>query len=339
MADMRPAVVTGAAGFVGFHVASRLLDSGRAVFGLDNVNAYYSTRLKRDRLALLEGRRGWCFCEGDLSDADCVSTLIKSVGPCTVIHLGAQAGVRWSIENPDAYVRSNLVGFANVLEACRHAQIDHLVYASSSSVYGANSRVPFRVTDRVDHPVSLYAATKRANEAMAHAYSHLFRLPTTGLRFFTVYGPWGRPDMAYWKFTEAILRGEPIDVYGGGDLERDFTYIDDVVTALIRIADHPALPDPLWSSDDPNAATSASPWRIYNIGNHEPVKVSRMLGIIERLCGRKARVRLKPKPPGDVERTFADVDALMRDFSFAPNTPLESGLEQFVSWYRQWSGN
>jgi UDP-glucuronate 4-epimerase len=335
---VKTAVVTGAAGFVGFHVAKHLLDRGYRVFGHDNLNPYYSPKLKVDRISRLQGTEGWTFIQGELEDAGSVSDLVASAGRCTVIHLGAQAGVRWSISNPGAYIGSNIVGFANILEACRHGDVDHLVYASSSSVYGANSRVPFRVSDRVDHPVSLYAATKRSNEAMAHAYSHLFRMPCTGLRFFTVYGPWGRPDMAYWKFTEAILRGEPLELFGDGELERDFTYIDDVVSAVARVAECPATPDPAWNGEAPNAATSQSPWRIYNIGNHSPVRIRTMLSILEELCGRKALVNLKPIPAGDVPRTFADVDDLRRDFGFAPNTPLESGLAQFVNWYREWAG-
>lgn len=334
---MRKVVVTGAAGFIGFHVAKRLIESGHEVVGHDNLNPYYSPALKQARLAELSGLRGWSFREGDLADADSVNALIKAAGPCSVIHLGAQAGVRWSIDNPGTYVQSNLVGFANVLEASRRHSVDHLVYASSSSVYGKNARVPFRVSDRVDHPVSLYAATKRANEAMAHCYSDLFGLPSTGLRFFTVYGPWGRPDMAYWKFTQSILEDKPIEVYGAGLLERDFTYVDDVVTAVCKVADSPAVPDPLWSPDEPAAGSSSAPWRLYNIGNHSPVMVSRLIEILESLCGRRARTVMLPRPAGDVERTFADVTDLARDFDFRPDTPLEVGLERFVGWYRAWA--
>lgn len=329
-------VVTGVAGFVGFHVARRLLELGREVVGLDNVNAYYTTDLKRGRLAELAGKPGWRFVEGDLCDATLVADVVRAAGSRCVIHLAAQAGVRWSLENPSAYVQSNLVGFGNLLEACRHAGTGNLIYASSSSVYGANTKTPFAVGDTVDHPVSLYAATKKANELMAHSYAHLFDLPCTGLRFFTVYGPWGRPDMAYWKFTEAILEGRPIEVFGGGLLRRDFTYIDDVVEAIVRMVGSPAAPNPAWSGDRPDPATSSAPWRVYNIGNHTPVTVNDLLGILEDLCGRKA-VRIdRPKPPGDVEATFADVESLSRDFGFRPHTPLREGLARFVDWYRGW---
>lgn len=329
-------VVTGAAGFVGFHVARRLLELGREVVGLDNVNAYYATRLKRDRLAELSGRSGWRFVEGDLCDATLVADVMRAAGSQCVIHLAAQAGVRWSLENPSAYVQSNLVGFGNLLEACRHAGTANLIYASSSSVYGANTKTPFTVGDTVDHPVSLYAATKKANELMAHSYAHLFGLPCTGLRFFTVYGPWGRPDMAYWKFTEAILEGRPIEVFGEGLLRRDFTYIDDVVEAIVRMADSPAAANSSWSGDRPDPATSSAPWRVYNIGNHTPVTVNDLLGILEDLCGRRAVRVDRPKPPGDVEATFADVESLSRDFGFRPSTPLREGLARFVAWYRGW---
>jgi len=327
-------LVTGAAGFIGFHVARRLLALGEEVVGFDDVNAYYDPRLKRDRLALLAGLPGWRFVEGDLGDAAMVADVVRSSGRSCTIHLAAQAGVRWSIENPSAYVQSNLVGFGNLLEACRHAGTRNLVYASSSSVYGANTRTPFAVDDTVDHPVSLYAATKKANELMAHSYSHLFGLPCTGLRFFTVYGPWGRPDMAYWKFTEAILEGRPIDVFGEGKLRRDFTYVDDVVEAIVRMIDAPAVPNPSWSGDRPDPATSSAPWRVYNIGNHTPVTVNELLGILEDLCGSKAIRVDKPKPPGDVEATYADVEPLSRDFGFRPSTPLRDGLARFVEWYR-----
>jgi len=323
-------LVTGAAGFVGFHVSSRLLAAGRTVVGLDNLNDYYDPRLKRDRLAQLGGRPGWRFVPGDLVDADALVTLVADCRPTCVVHLAAQAGVRWSLENPAAYVSANLVGFGNVLEACRHARTPHLVYASSSSVYGANTKTPFAEADPVDRPVSLYAATKRANELMAHAYAHLFGLPCTGLRFFTVYGPWGRPDMAYWKFTAAILAGTPIEVYGDGLLRRDFTYVDDVVEAIVRMVDAP--PAAATAAD----GTPAPPCRVYNVGNHTPVTVARLLEILERHCGRRAERIMKPRPPGDVEATCADVGALARDFGFEPCTPLEEGLARFVDWYRNW---
>lgn len=318
-------VVTGAAGFVGFHVSRRLLELGEQVVGFDNLNAYYTPRLKYDRLAVLSGMPGWRFVEGDLAAGEVVAALVSDVAPRCVVHLAAQAGVRWSIDHPSDYVDSNLVGFVHILEACRHAATPHLVYASSSSVYGANTKTPFSEDDRTDHPVSLYAATKKANEAMAHAYSHLFALPCTGLRFFTVYGPWGRPDMAYWKFTEAILAGTPIEVYGRGMLRRDFTYVDDVVETIVRMLDSP-----------PAAAGADAPSRVYNVGNHTPVTVATLLETLERLLGRRAVRVMRPRPPGDVEATFADVAALSRDFGFEPATPLETGLGHFVDWYRGW---
>lgn len=323
-------LVTGAAGFIGFHVARRLLATGADVVGFDNLNAYYTPRLKHARLAALEGTPGWRFVHGDLADGEALMRLVTDAEPACVVHLAAQAGVRWSLENPSAYVSSNLVGFANVLEACRHAATPHLVYASSSSVYGANTKTPFAETDPVDRPVSLYAATKKANELMAHSYAHLFGLPCTGLRFFTVYGPWGRPDMAYWKFTESILAGTPIEVFGDGLLRRDFTFVDDVVEAIVRMVAAPPTPG---VADDGSAA---APCRVYNVGNHTPVTVARLLAILERLCGRPAIRLSKPRPPGDVEATFADVSALARDFGFEPSTPLEEGLERFVAWYRGW---
>ena len=336
---MKPIFVTGAAGFVGYHLTRFLLEQGQPVVGFDNLNSYYDPSLKRGRLAQLQGRGGWQFVAGDLEDAPALRRALQESGADCVVHLAAQAGVRWSIDHPEAYIDSNLVGFGNVLEACRHGAIKHLVYASSSSVYGANTRVPFSVGDTVDHPVSLYAATKKANELMAHSYSHLFGLPTTGLRFFTVYGPWGRPDMAYWKFTEAILAGRPIEVYGGGVLRRDFTYVDDVVEAISRIASRPPLGNPHWSGDQPDPATSAAPWRIYNIGNHTPVSVNEMIGILERLCGRPAHRLELPRQPGDVEVTYADVASLTRDFQFQPTTSLADGLARFVTWYRSWSAS
>lgn len=332
----QPVLVTGAAGFIGFHVVRALLDKGLPVVGHDNLNAYYDPRLKQDRLAQLDGRTDWRFVQGELADAGSMTELFARHRPERVIHLGAQAGVRWSLENPSAYVEANLVGFANVLECCRRHAVAHLAYASSSSVYGANTRIPFRATDHVDHPISLYAATKKSNELMAHAYSHLFDIPSTGLRFFTVYGPWGRPDMAYWKFTDAILSGRPIEVFGGGVLERDFTYIDDVVEAVVRVAFSPATPDGKWNGQHPDPSSSSAPWRIYNIGNHTPVSVDEMLRILEGLCGRKAIRRMQEKPPGDVDRTFADVQPLIERFGFSPATPLEVGLAKFVDWFRGW---
>lgn len=331
-----PILVTGAAGFIGFHVAKRLSDRGFEVVGFDNLNPYYNPRLKAARIERLSTTPGWRFVEGDLADASAVDDLFASFAPRLVIHLGAQAGVRWSLTNPAAYVSSNLVGFGVILEACRRHAVDHLVYASSSSVYGADAAVPFSTHRGASHPVSLYAATKRANELMAHSYSDLFGLPTTGLRFFTVYGPWGRPDMAYWKFTEALLRGTPIEVYGGGTLARDFTYVDDVVDCIERILPCPAEPSPVWDALTPDPATSRAPYRLYNIGNHAPVTVNEMLGILERITGRRANRVDMPKPPGDVDRTFADVSDLTRDFAFSPATPLAEGLDRFVRWFGQW---
>jgi UDP-glucuronate 4-epimerase len=336
---MNTTLVTGAGGFVGYHIARTMLEQGRTVVGIDNLNPYYDPAIKRERLAQLDGRRGWRFIEGDLADAAMIRTAIEQSGATTVVHMAAQAGVRWSLDHPEDYVSSNLVGFANVLEACRKGAVGHLVYASSSSVYGANTKIPFAVGDTVDHPVSLYAATKKANELMAHSYSHLFGLPTTGLRFFTVYGPWGRPDMAYWKFTDAILAGKPIEVFGGGVLKRDFTYIDDVVEAIIRIVDRPACGNPAWSGDNPDPATSLAPWRIYNIGNHTPVSVNDMITLLEKLCGRAAIRVEKPRQPGDVENTFADIEPLTREFQFQPKTPLAEGLSRFVEWFRSWSSS
>jgi UDP-glucuronate 4-epimerase len=333
----KPLVVTGAAGFIGFHVARHCLERGQRVIGFDNLNSYYSPELKRDRLAVLSRYPSWEFVQGDLCDRALLQEVVDRAASGPVVHFAAQAGVRWSVDNPAAYLESNIVGFGALLEACRAARVSHLIYASSSSVYGANTKTPFSVADSTNHPVSLYGATKKANELMAHSYSHLFGLPTTGLRFFTVYGPWGRPDMAYWKFTAAILAGRPIEVYGGGMLRRDFTYVGDVVDAVIRMVNAPPLGDPAWSGEAPDPATSRSPWRVYNIGNHTPITVAEMITHLEELCERKA-VRLeRPTPPGDLEATCADVDTLSRDFDFRPSTPLRDGLRHFVTWYREWS--
>ena len=331
-------LVTGCAGFIGFHTARRLLSQGVSVVGLDNLNDYYSPQLKRDRLALLSESDRFTFHKIDLVEKDAVATLVERVRPQCVIHLAAQAGVRWSITNPWAYVDSNLIGFLSILEACRHTNVGHLIYASSSSVYGSNTKLPFAVEDNVDHPVSLYAATKKANELMAHTYSHLYRLPTTGLRFFTVYGPWGRPDMAYWKFTEAILSGRSIDLYNHGAMQRDFTYVDDVVEAIERLIRRPASPDPMWSGDAPDPATSSAPWRVYNIGNHSPIELIRLVEILEQLLGRKAVRNLLPIQPGDVPSTCADVEALSQAVDFAPATLPEVGLRRFVDWYSEYHG-
>jgi UDP-glucuronate 4-epimerase len=329
-------LVTGAAGFIGAHVASQLLDRGDRVVGIDNLNDYYSVQLKRDRLALIEGREGFEFQELDVADDASLQKLFSDERPQVVIHLAAQAGVRYSLENPSAYVQSNLVGFANILEGCRHHQVQHLVYASSSSVYGANTKMPFSVHDNVDHPVSLYAASKKANELMAHTYSHLYRLPTTGLRFFTVYGPWGRPDMALFKFTKAILAGRPIDVYNHGKMQRDFTFIDDIVEGVIRTADRVATPNSNWSGDTPDPGTSLAPYRIYNIGNNQPVELLYLIEVIERALGCTAEKNLLPIQPGDVPATYADVDDLIQDVAFEPKTPIEEGVSKFIDWYRSY---
>ena len=337
---MSTILVTGAAGFIGYHVANRLLQLGETVAGLDNLNDYYSVKLKRDRLALLTEQPQFSFHQLDLADREGMERLFADGKFSRVIHLAAQAGVRYSIENPHVYVDSNLVGFINVLEGCRHGGVEHLVYASSSSVYGANRKMPFSVGDRVDHPVSLYAATKKANELMAHTYSHLYGLPTTGLRFFTVYGPWGRPDMALYKFTQAICAGRPIDVYNRGQMKRDFTYVDDIVEGVLRVAELPPQPRPAEElpEQDNSPAVSSAPYRLYNIGNHQPVELLRLISILEDCLGTQARKNLLPMQPGDVPATYADVDDLMRDVGFRPDTPLEEGVARFVRWYRSYHG-
>jgi UDP-glucuronate 4-epimerase len=326
-------LVTGVAGFIGMHVAQRLLARGDEVVGLDIVNDYYDVRLKHARLAQLNGRPGYSFHTGDLADRAGMEEFFAAVKPDRVIHLAAQPGVRYSLTHPHAYAQSNLVGFLNVLEGCRHHGIGHLVYASSSSVYGANTRMPFSVTENVDHPFSLYAASKKANELMAHSYSHLYQLPTTGLRFFTVYGPWGRPDMAIFLFTKAVFENKPIDVFGQGQMRRDFTYIDDIVEGVVRVADRVAAPEPDWSGDAPNPAASSAPYRVYNIGNNQPIELLRLIEVIEQAAGRKAVKRFLPMQPGDVPATFADVDDLSRDVGFRPATPIEEGIRRFVAWY------
>jgi len=331
---MTPVLVTGAAGFIGFHLAERLLRDGRPVVGLDNMSAYYDVELKHGRLKQLRKHAGFSFAEIDLADSEAMSRLFAQHRFELVFNLAAQAGVRYSLKNPHAYVRSNLDGFVNLLECCRHNEIKHLVFASSSSVYGAVTKMPFSVHQNVDHPLSLYAATKKANELMAHSYAHLFRLPVTGLRFFTVYGPWGRPDMAMYLFTRAILNDLPIDVFNNGEMERDFTYVDDVVEALVRVGARPAEPNPNWSGDDPDASTSNAPYRIYNIGNHSPVKLLKLIEVIEAATGKKAIKNFLPIQPGDVPATYADVADLARDVDFAPRTPIETGVQRFVDWYR-----
>lgn len=327
-------LVTGAAGFIGFHVALRLLDRGDQVIGLDNVNDYYDVRLKHERLRQLNERGQFSFVELDVADRQALPELFQQQQFETVIHLAAQAGVRYSLENPHVYVDSNLVGFVNILEACRHQRVRHLTYASSSSVYGANTTMPFSVHHNVDHPLSLYAATKKANELLAHTYSHLYGLPTTGLRFFTVYGPWGRPDMALFKFTRAILQDEPIDVYNHGQMQRDFTYIDDIAQGVIHVADRVPAGNPQWSGAFPDPGTSQSPYRIYNIGNHQPVELMELIAALEDCLGRKAEKRFLPMQPGDVPATFADVEDLVQDVGFRPATPIEDGIRAFVNWYR-----
>jgi UDP-glucuronate 4-epimerase len=326
-------LVTGAAGFIGFHLAQRLLDRGDEVIGFDNLNDYYDVNLKKSRLALLEGRDGFTFVRGDLQDRKTVESLFEEFAPEVVVNLAAQAGVRYSLENPYAYIDSNIQGFLNILEGCRHHPVQHLVYASSSSVYGANSAMPFSVHQNVDHPLSLYAATKKSNELMAHTYSHLYGIPTTGLRFFTVYGPWGRPDMALFLFTDAILAGRPIQVFNEGRMRRDFTYIDDIVEGIIRVADRPAGKNPEWSGEYPDPATSSAPYRLYNIGNHQPVELMDFIRILEKHLGRSAELEMLPMQPGDVPATFADVDDLAHDVGFSPATPIDTGIGRFVEWY------
>ena len=332
-------LVTGTAGFIGYHVAERLLARGDEVTGLDNVNDYYDVRLKHARMARLDGKRGYDFVKLDVSDNEGMARVFAERKPEVVIHLAAQAGVRYSLTNPHAYVQSNLAGFINVLEGCRHQGVRHLVYASSSSVYGGNTRQPFSIHDNIDHPVSLYAASKKANELMAHTYSHLYNLPTTGLRFFTVYGPWGRPDMAMFLFTKAILEGKPIDVFNHGKMRRDFTYIDDIVEGIVRTADRVAAPNPDYSSEVPDPGTSSAPYRVYNIGNNNPVELMDMIGTLERVLGQKAEKRMLPLQPGDVPATWADVDDLTRDVGFKPSTPIEDGIRRFVAWYREYYGD
>ena len=331
---MARVLVTGAAGFIGFHLSQCLLDRGDEVIGLDNLNDYYNVALKKARLAQLQTRSGFKFCKLDLADRESMAQLFAEHRFERVVNLAAQAGVRYSLKNPHAYADSNLVGFINVLEGCRHSGVEHLVFASSSSVYGANTKTPFSVSDSVDRPVSLYAATKKANELMAHTYSHLYSLPTTGLRFFTVYGPWGRPDMAYFLFTKAILTGQPINVFNYGKMQRDFTYIDDVIEGAIRVIDRIPQPNPSLSETDLTPGNSTAPYKIYNIGNNQPNDLMHFIEVLEDCLGIEANKNLLPMQPGDVPVTYADVDALIKDVGFKPSTPIELGIERFVKWYK-----
>jgi len=327
-------LITGSAGFIGSALALRLLERGDQVIGVDNLNDYYDVNLKKARLARTLEHPGYTDVRVNIEDGAAVTQTFSRHRPERVVNLAAQAGVRYSIENPMTYVQTNLVGFANILEGCRHHGIEHLVYASSSSVYGSNTNMPFSVHHNVDHPVSLYAASKKANELMAHTYSHLYNLPTTGLRFFTVYGPWGRPDMALFKFTRAILAGEPIDVFNYGKHRRDFTYIDDIVEGVIRVLDKTPQPNPDWSGDHPDSATSTAPYRIYNIGNNQPVELMHYIEVLEQNLGKKAQMNLLPLQPGDVPDTFADVADLVQDTGYKPDTTVESGIKRFVEWYK-----
>ncbi|MBI4776878.1 MAG: NAD-dependent epimerase [Deltaproteobacteria bacterium] len=326
--------VTGAAGFIGFHLSKRLLEQGVSVLGIDNLNDYYDVGLKNARLKQLRSKPDFHFVQQDVGDRKAMSDLFNERRPHRVIHLAAQAGVRYSIENPYAYVDSNLVGFSNILEGCRHSRVQHLVFASSSSVYGANTQLPFSVHDNVDHPVSLYAATKKSNELMAHAYSHLYGLPVTGLRFFTVYGPWGRPDMALFLFTKAILEDRPIDVFNYGKMKRDFTYIDDIVEGVTRVLHQTPAADPNWSGSTPDPATSSAPYRIYNIGNNQPVELEQFIEAIEKALNKRAKKNYLPLQLGDVPATYADIALLESAVGFRPSTSIEEGVARFIEWYR-----
>ena len=333
---MKPVLLTGAAGFIGYHVAKRYLEEGRTVLGIDDLNAYYDVGLKESRLKQLSAYANFDFRKIDLADRPAIEGVFGTHSFGTVIHLGAQAGVRYSLENPHVYVRSNVEGFLHILEGCRHNPVEHLLYASSSSVYGAVTQMPFSVHQNVDHPVSLYAATKKSNELFAHCYSHLYRIPCSGLRFFTVYGPWGRPDMALFLFARAILAGEPIKVFGNGQMMRDFTYIDDVVEGIVRLAAKPAQGNPAWDSRAPDPGTGAGPYRVYNIGNHQPVQLLHLIEILEACLGRKAVKEFLPFQPGDVPDTYADVDDLAAATGYTPSTPIEVGVERFVRWFRDY---
>jgi UDP-glucuronate 4-epimerase len=329
-------IVTGAAGFIGYSVSMHLLERGDEVVGVDNLNDYYDVKLKEDRLKQLAPHDNFKFIKLDLASREGTADLFKSEKAHRVIHLAAQAGVRYSIENPHAYVDANIQAFINILEGCRHNEVEHLTYASSSSVYGANTKMPFSIHQNIDHPLSLYAATKKANELMAHTYSHLYSIPTTGLRFFTVYGPWGRPDMAYFKFVKMITNGEPIDVYNNGKHKRDFTYIDDIVEGVVRVLDKTATNNEKWSSDSPDPGTSSAPYRIFNIGNNKPVDLMDFIHVIEKELGLKAEINFLPKQPGDVDETFADIEDLAEYVDYRPVTDIEHGIANFVRWYKSY---
>lgn len=329
-------LVTGAAGFIGFHVCKRLLVEGHQVIGVDNLNDYYDVSLKMARLRLLENSPQFAFYKLDLANQDHLHDLFGNHSIKLVIHLAAQAGVRYSIDHPHSYVSSNVNGFLNILEACRHFPVEHLIYASSSSVYGANTKIPFSTQDSTDHPLSMYAATKKANELMAHTYSHLFNIPTTGLRFFTVYGAWGRPDMAYYSFTKDIIEGNTLQLFNNGDMSRDFTYIDDIVEEILRLLDSPPKPDDNWNSFHPNPDSSFVPYKIYNIGNHHPVKLIDFIRILEKLLKKKANIAYLPMQPGDVKETYSDITNLQKATGFSPSTTIETGLARFVDWYKQY---
>ena len=329
-------LVTGAAGFIGFHLSRALVAHGDMVTGIDNLNDYYNVDLKRARMAQLEQYKNFKFVKSELADLKTMEEIYKRGEFDAVINLAAQPGVRYSLKNPYSYIDSNIVGFTNILEGCRHNQVQHLVFASSSSIYGTNAKIPFSVSDNVDHPVSLYAASKKANELMAHAYAHLYGLPCTGLRFFTVYGPWGRPDMAYFSFTKAILEGKPIDVFNYGDMQRDFTYIDDIVEGIVRIISRIPQPNPHWDRANPDPGSSYAPYKLYNIGNNKPIQLLRFIELLETNLGKKAVKNMLPMQQGDVPITYADVDDLMKDVGFKPSTTIEEGIKKFVEWYRSY---
>lgn len=333
---MQTILITGTAGFIGFHMARRCLELGYRVIGIDNVNAYYDPQIKEDRLKLLQAWDRFVLHRESLENRDAIAKIFQTYAFERVVHLAAQAGVRYSLTNPFAYTQSNIDGTLTILEGCRAQRVPHLIYASSSSVYGLNTRQPFNASDSTDHPVSLYAATKKANEMMAHCYSHLYQLPTTGLRFFTVYGPWGRPDMALFRFTQGIFAGEPLEVYNGGRMKRDFTYIDDIVSAMVLLLDRIPQLDSRWDPSQPDTATSSAPYRLHNIGNHRPTELSQFIAVLEKTIGKQAFLKPMPMQPGDVLETFADVSSLQNEIGFAPSTSIEEGIARFVAWYRDY---